>query len=390
MGFWNDLLGVTGTSFKIGKAKATLDASGLTAARSFTLPDVGGTLGVPSLITASPSADQNDYAPTGFATASSLYLTPTVSIVITGFSSSGVSGGMQRCVRNDSTDKLVVLADDSSSSSAANRIKLSNSAHRGHYVILPGDAVVLEYDSGASRWKVVHDVVARLSRWVQRLFMPNVSAANGTTVGLSVTTAGITAVDAAGGGTYILNVPRFQVKTTTSAASAISNRMAGPHASVGDGAGRGGFFCRTRFGGEFNPGNAGASFIGLRASTVAIGDVNASTLVSIIGFGTDATQSTFRILKNDGAGTATATDLGANFPWNTTACYDSMIYCAPNGGALAWAIWRTDDLTIAPKVGYETTDIPTVALCWNMFVGNRAAAAAYGISLMSMECWTPD
>ena len=44
MGFWTDLIGTTETAFKIGKGKSTLDASGLTAARTHVLPDAGGTL----------------------------------------------------------------------------------------------------------------------------------------------------------------------------------------------------------------------------------------------------------------------------------------------------------------------------------------------------------
>lgn len=44
MGIWKDLIGTTATSLKIGKAKATLDASGLSAARTFTLPDKTGTV----------------------------------------------------------------------------------------------------------------------------------------------------------------------------------------------------------------------------------------------------------------------------------------------------------------------------------------------------------
>lgn len=49
MGFWSDLLGTTSSIFKIGKAKASIDASGLTAARTITLPDRAGTLALTTL-----------------------------------------------------------------------------------------------------------------------------------------------------------------------------------------------------------------------------------------------------------------------------------------------------------------------------------------------------
>lgn len=43
-GFWSNLKGTTELLFSIGKGKSTLDASGLTAARTHALPDAGGTL----------------------------------------------------------------------------------------------------------------------------------------------------------------------------------------------------------------------------------------------------------------------------------------------------------------------------------------------------------
>jgi hypothetical protein len=45
-GSFADLFGTTKTSWKIGKA--TVDASGLTAARTFTLPDTAGTVALTS------------------------------------------------------------------------------------------------------------------------------------------------------------------------------------------------------------------------------------------------------------------------------------------------------------------------------------------------------
>lgn len=44
MGIWYDLIGTLSNTFRIGKNKALFDASGLTAARTFTLPDSSGTI----------------------------------------------------------------------------------------------------------------------------------------------------------------------------------------------------------------------------------------------------------------------------------------------------------------------------------------------------------
>lgn len=48
MGAWRDLIGTVNTVLKIGLNKASLDASALTAARTFTLPDIAGTLALTS------------------------------------------------------------------------------------------------------------------------------------------------------------------------------------------------------------------------------------------------------------------------------------------------------------------------------------------------------
>lgn len=48
MSRWSDLLGTVESVFKIGLGKASLDASGLTQARTLTLPDQSGTLALTS------------------------------------------------------------------------------------------------------------------------------------------------------------------------------------------------------------------------------------------------------------------------------------------------------------------------------------------------------
>ena len=60
MGRWLDLIGTVSTVLKIGLNKASLDAGALTAPRTFTLPDVAGTLA----LTASPAFTGNPTAPT--------------------------------------------------------------------------------------------------------------------------------------------------------------------------------------------------------------------------------------------------------------------------------------------------------------------------------------
>jgi hypothetical protein len=65
--------------------------------------------------------------------------------------------------------------------------------------------------------------------------------------------------------------------------------------------------------------------------------------------GYDSTQTTLRACGNDGAGAATCTDLGANFPVNATAVYDVYIYSAPAGSTVKWAVERLDSSVLRQR-----------------------------------------
>lgn len=367
----------------------------MAAVTAKTLTDIESAI-APEVITASPSADQNDYAPTGFDSGTTtLVLTPTTSVVLTGLSATGFAGGQRVQLRNDTPDsKVVVLADENASSTAANRFALSDSHHRGHYILFPTDSIELEYDSTDSRWKIVATVAGYLSRrWTHR-FARAISDSGSISSMTSMTTTGTVSAVTLGDGSYYLEVPRVKVTTSTSAgASAGLRNGAGNHLIRGGAAGRGGFIVSTRFACDSNPANAGSVLIGvLNPGATDVGNIDASGFSStMFAIGTDATQTTFRRLKNNFS-TATATDLGANFPWNTTACYEFVIFAGPGTAGMSGVLWRTDDLTIAPVAWYETTNIPatTYKLAWQMHVGNRAAAAAYALSFMSLDIWQPN
>jgi hypothetical protein len=71
---------------------------------------------VADVIRPAPGADQNDYAPAGFAAADILLIAPTTSVVITGFSATSLNDGDRKVLRNDTPDKLIVLSDENASS----------------------------------------------------------------------------------------------------------------------------------------------------------------------------------------------------------------------------------------------------------------------------------
>lgn len=152
----------------------------------------------------------------------------------------------------------------------------------------------------------------------------------------------------------------------------------------GDVAGRGGFFYVARFVIDTVLANM-RWFVGLYGSAAVIGNVNPSSLTNIIGFGIDSGQTTVRFFNNDGAGTATATDMGASFPATTAAVvYEIRIFCAPNGSTVYYSIERLDSAALVE--GSVTTDIPanTQLLSPQIWMNNGAAgAAAVAVAVVS-------
>jgi hypothetical protein len=81
-------------------------------------------------------------------------------------------------------------------------------------------------------------------------------------------------------------------------------------------------------------------FMGLY-SAADIGNVNPSTLLNMVGIGFDSGQTTLRLLRNDGSGTATAVDLGAGFPTTgSQILYELILSAKPNGSDIRYRIER--------------------------------------------------
>jgi hypothetical protein len=102
----------------------------------------------PSQIT----ANQNDYAPTGFATASVLRLSTDASRNITGLA--GGADGRVIVIVNIGAQPIVLI-DESGSSTAGNRFALT-----GDLVIGVDQMTVLLYDGTSSRWRSVRNVAS--------------------------------------------------------------------------------------------------------------------------------------------------------------------------------------------------------------------------------------
>lgn len=134
------------------------------------------------------------------------------------------------------------------------------------------------------------------------------------------------------------------------------------------------------FGWEGFQANA-AAFIGIK-TTGAHGDVDPSSFTSCIGVGIDSGQTTWRLLHNDGSGSAVATDLGANFPANTDATdiYELILWWSASATAVYYQLVRLNTGHVAS--GKITSELPgsTAALNAHIIANTRSGSAALDIA----------
>lgn len=102
-----------------------------------------------SISPTSIGANQNDYAPTGFSTASVVRLTASGAYSITGLA--GGSNGRAIVVVNVGSN-TITLSHENASSTAANRFACPSSAN---FSLLAGSCVIVVYDTTSARWRVI-------------------------------------------------------------------------------------------------------------------------------------------------------------------------------------------------------------------------------------------
>jgi len=154
----------------------------------------------------------------------------------------------------------------------------------------------------------------------------------------------------------------------------------------------GGFYLDLEFGVSTGTSNATRRmFSGLRGSSAAPTDVNPSSLTNIIGVGYDNGDTNLSIMHNDGSGTATKIDLGANFPKpsaDNTNSYRLKIWCDPNASTVNYHI--TNISTGNTATGSISTDLPgaTQYLTLNSYTSVGGTSAVTGISLFKCNLWS--
>ena len=233
-----------------------------------------------------------------------------------------------------------------------------------------------------------HVGLNRAAWWV-----PHGNGAAVSAMGLTASTAGTATAANVAAGSIVGMMRRLGYHVTTASTSAVVGwRCNANQFSVGGSvAGLGGFHFITRFNGSLGMANAShRAFVGLRPQNTPT-DVNPSTLQNMVGAGYDAGDSTWQIMANDGAGTATKISLGASFPKpnvDNADAYELALFSPP--GTVQSVSWRFRNLTTgAEDAGLITADLPgtasLLAPTLQMSVGGFSASIGLAITCIYIE-----
>lgn len=206
---------------------------------------------------------------------------------------------------------------------------------------------------------------------------------------LAATLNGTTTARVSASTNLLTSTRRTGFVSTASAGNFAGMRHTNPQNLRGASAGVGGFTFVARWGCSDAATVSGArTFVGLAANSV--GSVDPSSVVNIIGVGTDAGDANLQIITNDGSGTATKTNLGANFPDHTLSMdlYELILYCPPNASAIGYQVTRLNTGDVA--TGSITSDLPvnTTFLGPQIMRNNGATALAVGIDFVNLYIGT--
>jgi hypothetical protein len=185
------------------------------------------------------------------------------------------------------------------------------------------------------------------------------------------------------------SVKRAAFVSASTASSEVHVRGGNLAYARGTTAGMNGFFYVCRFGvGTHNA--TSKTFFGMNGTnSTPVGTTVPSALTNIIGVGNDSGDGNMQFMVNDGSGTATKVDLGANFPAQTTSTdwYELRLF-APSGGAtIYYSLLRINTGDFVE--GSATSDLPSTStylqdLQW-MGNGTTATAVEMDVAFVYIE-----
>lgn len=216
-------------------------------------------------------------------------------------------------------------------------------------------------------------------RWRPRAGTTTIDA-----LGLGTSSTGTVAAVAPSSSNLFTQSIRNKITSAATAGSAATLRGSQLCLWRGNSAGLGGFYLCMRGGIETFQSNC-RMFIGLHSAASDIGNVNPSTLLNMVGIGSDSGQTTLRLFRNDGSGTATAIDLGSGFPTTGSQnLYEVILSAEPNGSEIRYRVERLNSGDVAD--GVLTTDLPaaTQFLTPHFWLNNGSTAAAVELAVVSL------
>ena len=203
-------------------------------------------------------------------------------------------------------------------------------------------------------------------------------------LGLGTSNTGTVTVVAPTSSNLFTQSIRNKITSAATAGSAATLRGAQLCLWRGNSTGLGGFYLCMRGGIESFQATC-RMFMGLYSAAADIANVNPSTLLNMVGIGFDSSQTTLRLLRNDGSGTATAVDLGAGFPTTgSQILYELILSAEPNGSEIRYRVERLNSGDLAE--GVLTTDLPvaTQFLTPHFWLNNGTTAAAVELAVVSL------
>jgi len=122
------------------------------------------------------------------------------------------------------------------------------------------------------------------------------------------------------------------------------------------------------------------AFAGVCANLGVFGNTEPTALLNCIGLAKLTTSNNLHVIHNDGSGTATAIDLGVNFPSNTVETDFYILIGETNGSNINYTVNRVNTGGVA--TGTITTDLPSPSTALNLgyyVVQNTGANTNTGI-----------
>ncbi len=181
----------------------------------------------------------------------------------------------------------------------------------------------------------------------------NTLTTQGCAANLTVTTTTAQALTTTN---YLTNQPRIIYATSSTAGNSVDLRT-----TQGLLMRSGGFKVTMKWGIQVT-GTASRGAFGISTNSGAFSNADPSSLTNFIGVGYDAGQTNFRLITNDGSGSATTTDLTASYPTNTSATdfYVLILTQAYAGSSISYDLKRytTTGSVTNEATGSVSSDLP--------------------------------